>query len=83
MQLRMAEATPSEADSSDGEAAAGSLASGCCLDFSRVCSTRQHLLRRKTAVLPPNGCCQPGGKRRVLRVMLSTLVLGQTVLLLN
>ena len=36
MQLRVVEATPSEADSSDGEAAFGGLAAGCCLDFSRV-----------------------------------------------
>ena len=39
MQLRVVEATPSEADSSDGgDAAAGGLAAGCCLDFSRVCT---------------------------------------------
>jgi len=38
MQLRVVEATPSEADSSDGDAAVGGLAAGCCLDFSRVCA---------------------------------------------
>ena len=36
MQLRVVEATPSETDSSDGEAGIGGLAAGCCLDFSRV-----------------------------------------------
>ena len=36
MQLRVVEATPSEADSSDGDGAVSGLAAGCCLDFSRV-----------------------------------------------
>ena len=53
MQLRMAEATPSEPDSSDGEAAAGGLASGCCLDFSRVRSTASFI-----PAVPPDCCRQ-------------------------